>query len=183
VDSVKTALLAILFLLAAHPAAAQRRSDIFDPLARPAADTIPTDSTLAADSSSAPGDFTMEAPVVRAGPEKGVRVLTRTATAGAGLAVGAGAGLAVGAAFVINNTGEDEWHGFTEMAFSTLIGATAGVVVGAAAPGLGAPCPRSSRMLRALGGTLVGATVGAMTVGPVGFLGGTVVGAAYAADC
>lgn|GEM_PF-3858760 len=172
-----------LFVLAAGPAAAQRRSDVFAPLTWTAADTIPRDSTVAADSAAAPAASAPASPVVRSGPEKEIRVLTRAATGGAGLAVGAGAGLAVGAAFIVNSNRDEEWGGFLEAAVSTVIGGTVGVVVGAAAPGLGAPCTRSSRMLRALGGTVVGATAGAMTAGPIGFLGGTVLGAAYAADC
>lgn len=180
---MKTTLLALaLFVLAADPAAAQRRSDVFAPLTWTAADTIPKDSTAAADSAAAPAPSAPAAPVVRDGPEKGTRILTRTATAGAGMAVGVGAGLVVGAAFIARNN-DEEWGGVGEAILSTVIGGTVGVVVGAATPDLGAPCTKSSRMLRALGGALVGATAGAMTAGPVGFLGGTVVGAAYAADC
>ncbi|HYW05307.1 MAG TPA: hypothetical protein VE913_00045 [Longimicrobium sp.] len=181
---MKTALLTVaLFFLAAHPAAAQRRSDLFDPLAREAVDTIPADSMLPANSATAPAASAPVAAVPRAGPEEGTRIFTRAAAGGAGMAVGVGAGLAVGAAFIARNDNDDEWGGFVEAALSIVIGGTVGVVVGAATPGLGAPCTRSSRTLRAPGGTLVGATVGAMTAGPIGFLGGTVVGAAYAADC
>jgi hypothetical protein len=137
VDSVKIALAAAaLVVLAAGPAAAQRRSDLIAPVST---DTVDAGSTTRPRWS--PFD----------------RVLARSGGGAAGLVLGSAVGFGVGAMLFgdeLASAGGDE--GFSAVAASTLVGATVGAGVGAALPRLGAPCSRATRVARGVLGSIAG---------------------------
>jgi len=169
---MKIVLVSLALVLAAQPAAAQRRAQPFA-----AADTAVADS--AAHRLSRPA-----------------RIAVRTGTGLGGLALGGAGGLALGGLFVrrASRDGSNDLGGLGEMALSMLIGGGAGVGLGAGLPRLGAKCSTLRRVAHGFLGATAGAVVlgyaGAVVDGEqetrletIGFFGGAGLGAAIGADC
>lgn len=157
------------FLLAAHPAAAQRRSDLIAPVAP---------DTAGAPSATRPRWSPFD------------RVLARSGAGAAGLVVGSAVGFGLGVLIFgdgLNSAGGDE--GFSGLAASTLVGATVGAGVGAALPRLGARCSRASRVARGMLGSLAGGAAASLVVNAraereaLAIVTLAAVGAGVAADC
>ena len=169
---MKIVLALLVLVLAALPAAAQRRTQAF----------AVADSALADSAAHR--------------PSRPVRLAVRTGTGVAGLTLGGVAGLALGSLFVRRATrdGIDDFGGTPELVFTTLLGGAAGVGLGAGLPRLGAKCSGLRRVARGFAGAVVGASVagyaGAMVDGEegtrfesTGFFAGAGLGGALGADC